>query len=48
MNFNNNHVDMFNLGNEKEFISLNNSRKVSQDEDYLINVLCNNKKNTQI
>jgi SHAQKYF class myb-like DNA-binding protein len=48
MNFNNNHIDMFNLGNEKEFISLNNSRKVSQDEDYLINVLCNNKKNTQI
>ena len=49
MNFNNNNIDMINFGNEKEFISLNNSRKVSQDEDYLINTLYNNnKKNTQI
>jgi hypothetical protein len=33
--------------NEKGFVSLNNSRKVSQDEDFLLNVLKDNKKNNK-
>ena len=46
INFNSN-IDMLYNPNEKGFVSLNNSRKVSQDEDFLLNVLKDNKKNNK-
>ncbi len=46
INFNSN-IDMLYNVNEKGFVSLNNSRKVSQDEDFLLNVLKDNKKNNK-
>ena len=36
----------FNFGNDKDLFSINNSRKVSQDDDYLLNILKIGKKNT--
>ena len=46
INFNSN-IDMLYNPNEKGFVSLYNSRKVSQDEDFLLNVLKDNKKNNK-
>ena len=45
-NINLNNFDMNNFGNEnKELISINNSRKVSQDDDYWVNYFKYGKKN---
>ena len=45
-NINLNNFDMYNIGNDnKDFISINNSRKVSQDDDYFVNYFKHGKKN---
>ena len=45
-NINLNNFDMYNFGNDnKDFISINNSRKVSQDDDYFVNYFKHGKKN---